>query len=587
MWEKIGKIYLVMQVLLFAGELNFIASVDKTEVGINEPVILRVTVEGENIGKVPSPQLPDLPDFDIGTRSSSQSTNIQLIDGKMTQQQTISFIYTLYPKKIGAYEIGACILEFKGETYKTQPIDVTVVKGTAKTPSQPQPNMPVPQEPGVAIEENLKLVATASRKNVYVGEQIITEYSLYNRLNINNVNFSEMPSFSGFWVEPIFDAQRLDFQQRSVKGKLYHVAVLKKSALFPMTSGKLRVNPMALSVSVVQAPRDFFDFYGTTKSVQIESEPIYINVEPLPMNGKPEEFTGGVGNFTIKASLDRTKSEGAEPINLIVKISGTGNVKLIEKPNIPSIAGVKILDPEIKDNITFTDDVVKGYKEFRYPLIPQIDGEYMIPPIKVAYFNPRDKKYHIIETGKLVFNATQTATAKEMVEAAGIEVLGSDILHIKPDATALESDNLTANWWIVFFYIGSLVIIGWAILYHSHQVRLLSDRGYARKLRASRLVKKRLMAAENHLRKKESEKFFAMLSKVVLGYIGDRFNLDVGALTNEQLIEELRKRNTEQGLIVKITELLNQCDIVRFSRDMEYGAPQEFLRTAKEILSKL
>jgi hypothetical protein len=584
---KIGRLFFLIPCLLIAGQLNFTASVDNTKVGVNEPVILRVTVEGENIGKVPSPKLPDLPDFDMGATSSSQSTNIQFINGKMTQQQTISFIYTLYPKQIGEFTINACKLEFKGEIYQTQPIKVTIVKGSTKSPGKTPATAPPPSEPGVDIEDNMKLLASTDRKNVYVGEQVTVEFTFYNRFNISDLNFAEMPSFSGFWTEPIFDAKRLNFQRKSVKGKLYNVALLKKSALFPMTSGRLQITPMKMDVSVVQAPRDFFDFFGTTKTVRIQSDPIYINVKPLPTEGKPEEFTGGVGRFTISASLDRNTSEAAEPINLIVKISGTGNIKLIEKPAIPSIPGVKILDPEVRDNISFSGNSVLGYKEFRYPLIPQIDGKHVVPRINTAYFDTHNKKYKTIETEELDFIASQTAAAKETAQTQGIEVLGSDIQYIKPAATCLSNQSYSARWWLVIFYALSLIIIGLSVFYRKHQARLLTDRAYVRKLRASKFVKKRLRAAENYLKKNDKENFFAALSRVLLGYIGDRFNLDIGALTSEQLLQELEEKQVDSNLLQKITELLKQCDMFRFSPGSECGEMNTYLSRVKEILQKL
>lgn len=587
MWEKTGKLFFLIPLLLSAGQLNFLASVDNTEVGLDDPLILRVTVEGENIGKVPSPKLPELPDFDVGVTSSSSSTNIQLINGKMTQQQTISFIYTLYPKQVGEFTIGSCKLEFKGETYETQPIKITVVKGKTKTTGKTSSRTFTPSDPGVDIEDNLKLLASANRKNVYVGEQVVVEFALYNRYNITDLNFVEMPSFSGSWVEPVFDAQRLDFEKKSVNGKLYHVALLKKSAIFPMTSGQLKVTPMKMDIAVLQRPRDFHGFLSTTSIVRVESDPLYIDVKPLPEDGKPEEFTGGVGRFSIKATLDRKTSEAAEPINLIVKVSGAGNIKLIEKPQMPQIPGVKILDPEIKDNVSFSGNAIRGSKEFRYPLIPQTDGKHIVPKIKIAYFDTQGKKYQTIETEELDFTATQTAAAKEIAQAQGIEILGSDIQYIKPTTEHLTDQNRSIKGWVALFYLVPLLIIGLSFLYRNHQARLLSDRAYARKLRASRLVKRRLKDAEKYLKKNDQEQFFAALSKVLVGYIGDRFNLDAGALTNVELLQGLTKKQVEPDLLKKINELLDRCDMFRFSPGTECGELSTYLSRVKEILQKL
>jgi hypothetical protein len=582
---RIGSI-LGLPLMIFAAELNFVASVNKTEVAIGEPLLLTLSVEGEDIGQVPSPQIPDLPDFDIGSTSTSQSTNIQMVGGKVIQRQFFNFIYTLYPRELGKSVIGSCKLEFRNETYNTQPIEINVVKGSTQSNQPSQQSSPVPEVPGAAIDDNLKLLVTVSRKNIYQGEPVVVEYSLYTRLRLADINLSEAPTFSGFWVEPIFDAQRVEVQRKTVAGKIYDVSLLKKLALFPMTTGRLLIAPMKLNVAVVQSPRDFFDFFGTTKSVPLASDAVYIDVMPLPTEGRPEEFTGGVGKFTIAASLDTTSSAAAEPINLTVRISGTGNIKLIEKPVIPSIPGVKILEPEVKENTQYVDGSIRGFKEFCFPLIPQTDGEHVVPSIILAYFNPSDNSYHTVDTEKLKFTATQTASTLEIAQTGGLKVIGTDIKYLKPSVSALKNQRLSVGAWLISLYVLSVAAVCISVVYRRHRSRLLSDRAYARKLRSSRLVRKRLKEAEQHLMKGNKKEFHATLSKVMLGYIGDRYNLDVGSMTNEDIEQELRRRDVGDGLINRLHNLLTQCDM-RFSPGMKYEDPKVLLQTVRELLAEL
>jgi len=583
---RIGSLTTLVPIIIFAAELNFVASVNRTEVGLGEPLLLTVSVEGDDIGQVPSPQLPGLPDFDIGGTSTSQSTNIQMVGGKVIKRQLINFIYTLYPKEIGKTAIGACKLQFKGEIHQTQPIEINVVKASTQ-PSQPAPGItPAPAEPSVAIGDNLKLVATVNRKSVYQGELVVVDYSLYTRLRLADINLSEAPTFSGFWVEPIFDAQRIEFQRKAIAGKVYDVSVLKKSALFPMTTGRLRIAPMKLDVAVVQSPRDFFDFFGTTKIVTLASDVIFIDVILLPTEGKPEEFTGGVGRFTIDASLDQTSSRAAEPINLTVKISGAGNLKLLEKPLMPALPGVKVLDPEVRESTDYSEGSIRGYKEFSYPLIPQTDGEHIVPSIEIAYFDPSDKKYHRIATEQLRFTATQTASAVESAQTGGLKTIGADIKYIKTDAVRLNRQKFSAGWWIAFLYFASFVVIGAAIAYRRHQARLLTDRAYARKLRSSRRVRKGLEEAQHHLKNDDEKAFHAALSKVILGYIGDRYNLDTGSMMNQDIMEELKQRNISEETIRKLGNLLNQCDM-RFSPGMKCENPQTLFLMVRDLLGEL
>ena len=583
--RKIGSILLLVPALLLAGEVRFVASVDKNEVGIGEPVILTVVVEGEDLGQIPYPKLPDLPDFNVGGTSTSQSTSIQMAGGRSVRRQLINFVYTLYPRSAGETIIGPCELELSGTVYRTKPISIKVSKAGA-APSQPQAGQPLPSVSGDDLSGNLRLTATVNPRKVYQGEQVVVEYVLYTRLRLADISLGELPSFSGFWVEPIFDAQRIEFQRKNIDGVPYDYCQLKKTALFPVRNGQLTISPMKLNVAVLQAPRDFFDFFGTTKTVVVESDPVIIDVIPLPAEGRPGDFTGGVGEFSITSSLDRTASEGAEPITLKVRISGAGNIRLLERPHVPDIPGVRVLDPEIIEDVNFAGGRIQGYKEFNYPVIPQTDGEHIVPAIKITFFDPKERRFETVSTTAMKFVATQTSSAVEHAQSGGLKVTGSDIRYIKPDAQRPYNQPMSAGWLLVIPYVFSVFLLGVSVLYRRHQARLLSDRAYARKVRSSRLLKKRFNEVKQHMMKNREREFHTALSKVLLGYVGDRYNLDVGALTNESIVEELRKRDVPPEAIEDLAYLLEQCDM-RFSPGMKCDEPRMLYEKTKALINRL
>jgi len=574
--------------LLLAAGIDFNASVDQSTVGVGEQFTLNVTVQGEGMATVPKPQLPDLPDFNLLGSSSSQSTSISIINGSMKKQATVNFVYYLSAKRTGQLTIGPCKINYEGQEYQSQPISIEVTKtAQAKAPQQTGQN-PKASQGRVPLDGNLFLSAQAGKKTLYVGEQVNVEFSLYNRFQINGVGDVQFPSFSGFWPEKIYDADKLNFQRKVVDGKQFEVALLKKTALFPVTSGEVEIGPLSMNVGVVQGSRDIFDMFGTTQTVKVESKPLRLTVLPLPESGKPAEFTGGVGRFTMTAELDRTSTTGSEPINLTIKVSGTGNIRLIEKPVIPAATGLKILDPEIKDQIQASDDVIKGSKTFRYPVIPQADGKYVLPAIKMAYFDPGDKRYHTLQSKVLECTATGCTPNAPLVEATGLKVLGTDINYIKPDKAEIKPFKQQPWWLLGSGYLLSFALLGLSFLYRAHRNKLDSDRGYARKHRSGALVKKRLKAAEKLLQNDPRQEFYAVLFQAVLGYVGDRYNIDTQALSKDQLKAGLLQLNLAPELVDRIIEIIEQCDIARFSPGQAaYKTPRELFERSREILSQL
>lgn len=578
--------------ILSGAEINFTASVNQTQVGLDDQIQLTVTVQGQDIGRVPNPELPDLTDFARLGSTSSQSTNISIINGRISQQQTISFIYFLRPKKTGTLTIGPCKLNFRGTIYQTEPITIEVQKGSVQKPplSKPQisPFEPPTREP-ISIQGNLILVASPDKRTVYKGEQVTVDFILYTRLQLGNLSLDKLPSFSGFWVEKLYDAQQLNFQERVMEGKRYQACLLKRVALFPMQTGELTIEPMVLQGTVIRPARSFFDFFEETEPVKIQSTSIKINVLPLPETNKPADFSGGVGQFNLKATLKPDSSVNGEPVTLTIRITGTGNVKLIDKPSLPSLPGLRILDPEVIDKTTSEGGRISGYKEFKYPIIPQRDGKHEIPSIKLSYFDPKDKNYHTIKTEKIIFTASGSAKiTSATLSETGLKVLGTDIHHIKPNLTDLYNQTEKTPIWLILLYPFSLIILVSSLVYRQHRTKLEKDIGYARRIQAGRMMKKRFQEANNFLAQRNEKEFYAALARAILGYVGDRFNIQAMGMTKEELKVALLEKGLALELLNQLLKLIDTCDKARFSPALIATVnTKQLLKEAKDLLSRL
>ncbi len=572
-----------------AAELQFSAAVDRTTVGLGEQFQLELRVQGEGMVSVPRPALPAMADFDVLGSSSSQSTNISIVNGRMQKQASVSFLYVLAAKKLGRLVIPPCTLTYEGREYASQPVEVTVVRAPQGS-AQPAPAAPGARARGgdVPIEGNLFLLATPSRRTVHVGEPVLLDVALYTRVRLVNGGWADVPAFDGFWAEKVFDAERFDLQRVTHAGRTYDMARLKTVALSPISAGEVTVKPLAFNAVVMRSSGDLFDMFGAPQNVRVESKPVTIKVLPLPEEGRPPEFTGGVGRFSLAASLDRTATTGSEPVNLTLRVSGTGNVRLIEKPALAPVAGLRILDPEVKDEVRAAGDGLRGTKTFRYPIIPQADGRYVLAPVRIAYFDPQAKAYRTLSAGPFEFSATGSTRSDPLVEATGLKVLGSDIRYIKADAAALAVAPLAAPWWPNLLYPVALALVGGAYGFRAHERRLRSDRGYARKLRSSRLVRARLRQAETLLKRRDEKGFHAALAQAVLGYVGDRHDLDTQAMTKEQLREGLEARGVEAGAVAAVVEVLEQCDYARFSPGLvTVKDPRELFGKARDALGRI
>jgi hypothetical protein len=580
-----------------AAELNFSADADRTTVGLGEQFQLTVTVEGTNVGGAPRPQVPAMDDFDQLGSTSSQSTNISFVNGRMTQQTSISFIYFLSPKRVGNLTIPPFKLSFKGTTYETQPIAITVTKESQAPPParqqrQPQspfgfPGMPGRSQPRSSGRANVLLAATADRTSVYQGEQVTVTFVLYSQAQIGDLGIKDMPGFTGSWTEQLFDAKELNWRTATRDGHRYNAATLKQVALFPTQSGQLKVDKMTVSGQVVVDD----GWFGSAQPFEVSSDPITIDVKALPEAGRPADFSGGVGDFKATATLSADSSLGGEPLTFTIKVTGTGNIGLIGEPQLASISGIKVLSPETKQTTNTTGGRVGGERTFSYPLIPTTDGKFVIPEVEMGFFNPKTGSYYTQTTPRFEFVASGATGRAQLAETeTGVKTLGADIVHIKPDFEAAspiaEGNSPLANsgW---FFYPAGVVALGIGLLMGRHRRRLEQDRGYARRSRSSRLVKRGLAEATSLLAQGKEQEFYAALNRAVVRYVGDRFNLETSGMTGDQIQAELSHLSIAPDTISNLLDLIASCDSARFSPGMATCSPKETLDKARMVLEKL
>uniref|UniRef100_A0A7C4GED5 Protein BatD n=1 Tax=candidate division WOR-3 bacterium TaxID=2052148 RepID=A0A7C4GED5_UNCW3 len=572
-----------------AGELNFSAQVDRTTVGLGERLQLTVTVEGQNIGRVPSPKLPALDGFDNLGSTQSQSTSIAFVNGRMTQQQSISFVYVLAAKKTGELVIGPCRITYNGAEYATQPITINVVREAQSRPPPARsparrgfdPFAEFFEEPAPAGEGDVFLSASADRSEVYVGEQVTVTYTLYTTEQVGAMSVKDAPGFSGFWVDNLYEAKQLEYQPTTVRGRRYYAATIRRVALFPTQAGELVVGPMTLSGQMV---RPGF-FFSQAAPFEVSSPRIRVKAKPLPESGRPADFCGGVGDFSLTASLSKDSSAGGEPLRLTVRIAGTGNIGIISPPTVVAVPGVKLLAPETKDNLSRSGGRVGGTRDFMYPLIPQQDGRFILPEVSISFFSARGDSYYTLRSARLEFVASGAygGGAGEPAEP-GMRLLGSEIVHIK---TRVGRPAFAHTGWAVFFYPAGVAVLVAGLILGRHRRRLEADQGYARRARSSGLVKKRLKQATQLLRQGRHAEFYATLSQAILGFVGDRYNLGVTGMTGEELRRALSGHGVAGTVIDGLLDLIGRCDAARFSPGAVQCDPARLLEQANDVLEKL
>lgn len=548
---------------------SFTASVDKDQVSLGDYFQLTFTFDGSQSGRNLHP--PAFNDFMV-LSGPNQSTRMQIVNGAVSS--SISYSYILQPRDAGKFTIGAATIEAEGKKYQTQPITIEVVKGSP----QPKARQSENENPDARsqIGNNLFIKAVVDRTKVYQGEQITVSYKVYTRVQILSYNVAKSPAFTGFWSEDLEVPKQIQLGNETINGKEYAVGLIRKLALFPQRNGALNLEPMEIEVTVPvrKQSSDFFDnFFDRSQPVQykIATEPVNITVEPLPSQNVPAGFNGAVGSYQMEANLDKQDVKTNDAVTLRVKITGQGNLKLLEPPAISFPSDVEKFDPKISNSLNTQGSRISGSRTFEYLLIPRHSGDQKIPPFTFSYFDTVKQKFVSLNSPEFVIKV-QRGSESESTSVAGlnredVKMLGEDIRFIKSGNVSFrrKGESFVGSALFYVLYLSPLFLFILFLVFFKQKEKEMSDVVSLRSRKARKIAKQRLSNAKKLLDEKKKEEFYSEVSRALWGYLTDRLKIPPSDLNRETIATTLQQHSVSSNTISAIISTMEQCEFARFA----------------------
>lgn len=578
------------------------ATVSRNPVGVNEQFELKYTVAGSVTRFKP----PSLDDFGI-LSGPNQAQSVQFINGSMSQY--ITFSYILQPKKEGTFKIEPARIESGGKDVPSNSIDLVVVKGQGGAASQQGKQQNQPEKTNIS-DKNIFFRVEVDKSTVYRGEGIAVTYKLYTNVSLVNYKISKLPSLDGFWSHELDIPPQLQLQNETFNGVAYKVGTIKKAIIYPQQSGTLIIDPMEGEVIArVQVKRtrsnnpfDIFNdpffndpFFGAGgyRDIRyaVKSAPIRITVKDLPPN-PPASFKGAVGRFSMEAGIDKLKPKTNDAVTLKMRISGNGNLKLLEPPDITFPGDIETYDPKTADNIAFTMNGASGSRSFEYLMIPRVPGKYELGEVAFSYFDPSKKSYVTIKKGPFTLDVAKGADggyASTGTGKADFKVIGRDIRYIKtntPNYITLGSGFVgSALFWALLLL--PVALFGGALMYQRKHRESLQNATLLRARKAGQAARKRLAGAKKALDAGDLNGFYEGTSKALWDYAGHKLNLAQSNLTRDLVAERLAAAGTDAEQIRRFGTLLDRCEMSRFAGTRLEQSPDQFYEEAVDLITKI
>jgi hypothetical protein len=395
-------------------------------------------------------------------------------------------------------------------------------------------------------KESFFIYLDIDKKEVYEGEQVTANWYIYTRGNLESIDRAKFPDLKGFWKEIIEEVPNLQFVEEIVNGVRFKKGLLASHALFPIKAGTAVVDEFKIK-GKVRLPTQFG--WGQLQEYTRASRRTPIKVLPLPIEGKPQSFSGAVGQFQIQTQVEGMQFPANQPFTLKVRFEGSGNAKLIELPPIEWPAGLEVYDTKSESKF-FKNG--QSYKEFEILLVPKNTGELKIPQITFSYFDPEQKKYITKSTESLDLKITEglaenknTQTGQVSSESTKVVEKITPVLEF-PGSFSWMENRLK----ILFSFLGFIVVLILSLyLKDSFQIQQLPQ--------FKKIVDHKLAQIEKSLSRNEDRKVGAEV-------------VDLIYLLLAQLAQEKKAVTEWNQMIAKVPQNYRDQYEAQLSQNFEY-----------------
>jgi hypothetical protein len=584
------------------------ASVEPQQIAAGEQTVLSVEVSGPAANQMSPPDLSAIEDFEV-VSGPSVSTRFQWINGRTSSSRT--FAYVLRPKKTGTLTIPALGLLVQGRTYHTRALEVEIGPvGSARpqgggvapgpgfggAPSAPGGMGPAGPRRGTAQGGNDVRVRTeVDGRTVYVGQQITARFVLDTQTEVLNLGLKDTPNFPGFWTEEIKIPDNLELKRVQIGGEPYNEYTLMKRALFPTGAGTVTIPPVAYQIQVRRRTQDPIEsfFFTPTETVVRRTDPVVVEVLPLPAAGKPPGFSGAVGSFSLSVTTDRKEAKVNDAVGVKVRLSGEGNLNAVTASPLPELNDFKEYSPKVSATTSFLGERMRGDKVWDYVLIPLAPGTQTVPALSFAFFDPRARQYRTVESAPIPIQIARGeggGPSYPAVAQSDVRQLRQDIHYIRtaPGGLADRSGRFyRAPLFLVLLVLPAAADLGLYAWARRRDRSPLSLRA-RRERRARSVARRRLKEARRRLSPSTSRAFYAAVAQALTGYVADKFDTSAAGLTHQRIQELLSERGVPEELRAAYHRSLEACDFARFAPSSSAGDEmRRALRSAEDTLVAL
>ncbi len=311
-----------------------------------------------------------------------------IINGQVTETSEISYVlfYRLTPRDPGMFEVPSVTVEAGDLRLRTSPVSFRVV--------------------GPSQRDDLRASLEVSASDPYVGQpiEVTLEVLIQRGASINNPVFA-LPGLGDLFSvqeQSVTGSRRsragFDFLGAPAEIEVDRVTIEDRE--FDRVRTSRTIVPQAEGTAEI-GPGTWISDFAPTRSrrparVAVPTNAVTITVRGLPEEGRPRDFTGLIGSYTVSANATPTDVRVGDPIRFELTLEGPGDLRRVPAPQIADLPGFdssfRLADRDAERR--FGDGTVT----YRYVIRAITDAVESIPKVVLNYFDPSLGEYALIET---------------------------------------------------------------------------------------------------------------------------------------------------------------------------------------------
>jgi hypothetical protein len=319
------------------------------------------------------------------------------------------------------------------------------------------------------------------------------------------------------------------------------------ATLTPSHAGSYRLGPVELTCDLLAPSGGASAFFGSNepRTVKLTSESITLTVLPLPIKGRPTEFAGAVGRFTVSRTVAPTRVRQGEPFTVTTRIRGVGNIDVFscDSIDLPGTRGYPPHAVKTQDGLNCEQTLIAE------------TADLSIPVADISYFDPSSGRY-----------------VERRSNAVTVHVQADDISNRGADQTASQGNQVaasgnaggaTAPFWIAgatLAVLAAAVGTGMLLNRHLHRPRPTPE---VEDVQAARNY---LIEAEAALNTNDPEAFYLAVFRLLQIMAGRRYNLPSVGMTEGAVEARPDLPLPGEAALDPLAELFRECDAVRYGR---------------------